>query len=201
MSRVLTICFLAALITWAGAGDALAHKVMVYVELDGDQLKGEGYFSGGGKPKNCLVEVFDATGKKLAEAHTDQKGAFTLPLPASPPPLTVVLNAGEGHRAEYTLSAEEMGVSPGEAPSPAPPASVPESQTKSDSSQVAVADLANTLDTVLKKRLAPLNARLERLERGNDQVGVKEVMGGLGWILGLMGVALYFMSRRRSPRE
>ena len=195
MKRALFILIMSALILGAGAGFALAHGVKVYAVAEGDQLKGEAYFSGGGKAQGCLVELLDPAGKRLGQTRTDSKGAFSLPRPSAPAPLTLVLHAGQGHQAQYVLQAADLGAPPSPSPASAPAAD----PAPSGAAPPAPAQLAQALDQVLQKRLAPLHARLERLERESQAVGLKEVVGGLGWILGLLGIAAYFKSRRTPP--
>ena len=76
------------------AHPSLAHKVNVYAYAEGDQIKGEGYFPGGDKAQDSLVELLDGQGKLLGSTHTDSKGEFSLAVPAGAmPPLKVVLKA------------------------------------------------------------------------------------------------------------
>ena len=192
----LFILALAALLL--AAAPALAHKVNVFAYAEGGRLMGEAYFTGGGKAQGCAVEVLDATGKKLASAQTDQEGKFSLPLPSGAPPYKVVLNAGEGHRADYSLSAAELGLATAPAAPPAPAAApkgtVPPSLDRGAS--LGRAELEQVLSNLLQKELAPLKAQLARLSAGRG-VTARDVLAGLGYILGLLGLAAYMRYRRQ----
>ncbi|MFP5239646.1 MAG: hypothetical protein ACLGQW_07445, partial [Acidobacteriota bacterium] len=104
------------------AAPGLAHKVNVFAVAENGALVGEAYFSGGGKAMDSPIEVQDASGAVVAQGRTGADGAFRIPLPAAfTPPLRVVLKAGEGHQNDYTLTAQDLGLTAGAAS----PASVP----------------------------------------------------------------------------
>ncbi len=176
------------------AAPAWAHRVNVFAYLEGNQLKGEGYFPGGAKAEGCKVELVDQGGKVLAQTVTDKQGAFTLPKPKAAPPLTLILYAGGGHRATYKLTAADLGQSPEKTPpAPAPAASPAAAGTKA---AVDPAQLQAVVERALDRKLAPLRAMLARMEADRG-IGVQEVVGGLGWILGLVGLAAWIRCRKQ----
>lgn len=187
-------------------GPALAHKVNVFAYLEDGALKGEGYFGGGSKAMNCPVKLLDAGGKLLAQGTTDKEGAFSLPLPSPLPrsaaPLTVVLEAGEGHQAEYQVTAQDLGMSdqPATQPDAQSDAQTPAASPAPAAAQPAVSALsAAQIETAVTKavasQLGPIKAQLARLA-DKDAVSLRDVVGGLGWILGLVGVLAWAKARR-----
>ena len=82
-----------------------AHKVHVFAWVEGDKVYTESYFSDGNKAAHSRIEVFDSYGKLLLAGKTDGAGKFSFKLPASPA-LRIVLNASEGHTAEFNLTVE-----------------------------------------------------------------------------------------------
>jgi nickel transport protein len=176
---------------------ALAHKVKVFAYLEAGALKGEGYMPGGGKAMNCPVKVLDAAGKLLAEGTTDREGAFTVALPQNlapqAAPLTVVLEAGEGHRAEFQMTAQDLGLADqaaaGKATAPETPVAAPTGVGMDP------AQLEKVVSKALSAQLGPIRAQMGRLA-DKDDVSVRDVVGGLGWILGLVGVLAWAKSRR-----
>jgi nickel transport protein len=176
------------------ATNALAHKVSVFAYLEGGQIKGEAYFAGGEKAQDSLVELLDAQGKLLASTKTDAKGEFTLALPPQArAPLKVVLKAGMGHQGDYTLEAGEVG---GQAA--APEAAIPPQAAEAPAgvSRVALAgDLEQRLGQLLDQRLQPLTAQIAKLNADRG-VTVHDVVAGLGYILGLLGLLAYMKARR-----
>ena len=181
------------------ATPAWAHRVNVFAYVEGDQLKGEGYFPGGAKAEGCKVELVDQGGKVLARTVTDKQGAFTLPKPKADPPLTLILYAGGGHRATYQLTAADLGVaSGGSAPAAqAAAAGSPSAQaTAGATATVDPAQVQAAVERALDRKLAPIRAMLARMEADRG-IGVQDVVGGLGWILGLVGLAAWMRYRKQ----
>ena len=52
------------------------------------------------------------------------------------------------------------------------------------------------VEQALQAQLAPLNAQVARLA-GEREVTVHDIAAGIGYIIGLMGLAAWFMSRRK----
>lgn len=188
-----------------------AHKVNVFAYVEGDMVVVEGYFGGNVKAQNSLVEVLDSGGKRILEGKTDEKGIWRFKL-ADLPPITgdikIVLGAGMGHRADFTLSAADIPV-----PSQQRPSAQPKSEETftgdpllaATSSSVECQDtgqLKKVLEETLDQKIQPLVKMLgaqQRLlmEQKERSPTMTEIIGGIGWILGIVGVAGYFMGRNR----
>lgn len=197
------------------AAPALAHKVNVFAVAENGALVGEAFFGGGGKAMDSPVEVYDAGGAMVAQGRTGADGTFRIPLPAAfTPPLRVVLKAGEGHQNDYTLTAQDLGLAAGtvsSAPAPAAapsPASGPAAIGPAASGP-AVAAPAGTMDEarlaalveqavakavppIVEEKLAPLRLQLTRMAEQDQSARMREIIGGLGWIIGLVGIAAWF---------
>lgn len=106
-SRAILMASLALLLLSAGV--AQAHNIKLFALAEEGQLRGEAYVPGGGKIKQGTVEVYGAGGALLAKTEVDGQGRFAIPVPQGKPPLKLVLKAGPGHRAEYVLSAADLG--------------------------------------------------------------------------------------------
>ena len=66
--------------------------------------------------------------------------------------------------------------------------------------------LINNIGTLMDDKLAPLfqkQAKLEKLLLEEKFSGPKmtDIIGGIGWILGLGGIAAFFLSFKRRPRK
>jgi nickel transport protein len=180
---------------------AAAHKVSVFGYVEGGQILGEGYFSGGGKARQCQVSLLDSSGKILAQTKTDDQGAFRLKLPQAAPPLRLVLDAGMGHRGEYLLTAKDLGkaieaTKNAKAPQAALSAAPSEEKAPALATGIDAQQLSSIVEKALAKQLAPLTAQIAKMnaERG---IGISDVIGGLGYILGLLGLAAYMKSRKQ----
>ncbi len=191
-------CLLLAL-CWGGA--AQAHRVKLFAAGEGDEISGYAYFPGGARAKGCSIAVYAPDGTKLGETRTDSKGEFSFRTRRRCDH-RLVLDAGDGHRAEFTVSAAELGPELPDgsgAGAPAPRAvSPPSGSAAAASTPTGPGDLGKLLDRTLARRLRPLEERLDRYE---DRVRWHDVIGGIGYILGLAGLYVLVKSRRRSPAD
>ncbi len=203
------VCFVLGML-WICVSPASvsAHKVMIFAWVDGDTVHTQSKFSGGKRAQNALVQVYGPKDDLLLEGKTDEKGMFSFKIPQNTS-LKVVLNAAMCHRAEWTIPAEEIGkyqkkISVAE--KPAKPlhktSSVPVSTgIKKDISVPAAVlltkeDIEKIIDASLDKKLAPITGMLaDSMEKGPS---ITQIMGGIGYIFGLMGIAMYFANRKKN---
>ena len=178
---------------------SLAHNVFLSTHIEGDKVFVEGGFSDGTLCNHAKIKVFDLSGNKLLEGKTDENGVFSF----SPPQkmdLKVVLDAGMGHRDEYTIGADEL---PDVTDTPATrQEAIPSHATESHRPQASNSAIPMTaeeveiiVDKVIQKRLHPLTQLVAKSQR-HTRVSATELFGGIGYILGLMGIAMYFKFRR-----
>jgi len=177
---------------------AQAHKVNVFAYAENGKLMGEGYFPGGGKAADCQVDLLDAQGKVIAQTKTSRQGAFSFDIPRAKPPLQIILWAGEGHKAHFKLTAADLGDQAADAQAAAPPQTVQPEPARTPGAAVDAARMEKALARILDRKLAPLKSHLARLAANSDTIGATKIVGGLGWIMGLVGIAAFFMSRRRN---
>jgi len=90
-----------------GAGSVRAHKVNLFAYVEDGRVYTESYFPDGIKVKGGSIEVQDVSGATLLRGTTDDQGLFSFPLPKKED-LTIVLNAGMGHKSTYLLKRSEM---------------------------------------------------------------------------------------------
>ena len=86
---------------------AWAHKVNIFAYAENGKVYTESYFADGQKVVGGRIEVQDQGGRKLLEGQTDGKGLFAFPL-AQKQTLTIIVDAGMGHKNSYVLKQEEM---------------------------------------------------------------------------------------------
>ena len=177
---------------------AFAHKVYLYAWVEGDTVFTESYFGAGAKVKDGLIEVFDPDGKKLFEGHTNPKGecAFKIPQKTN---LRIVVKAGMGHRGEYLLKAEDItGMA-----APETRSKKQEEATKRKSSpegKVDMDQIQKMVEHTLDSRLKPIARSIAKLSEKKGP-GLTEILGGIGYIFGIMGLLLYFKSRKNNTRQ
>lgn len=188
---------------------AWAHKVTIFAWVEGDTVYTQSKFSGGKRPKNSTVVVYDMEGNQILEGKTDENGEFSFKIPRKGA-LKVALKASMGHLAEWTIPAEEIttvgDVFQSSAPEggikPSVGEAVPSIDTETGGERpvptavgLSRQEVKALIDESLDRKLTPITNMLAySIDRGPK---VSEVIGGVGYIFGLVGVALYFANRRK----
>lgn len=168
---------------------ALAHKVYIYAWLEGDTVYTESYFGAKKKVKQGLIQVFDLAGRKLLEGRTDENGSFSFKRPAVVD-LRVVVEAGMGHRGEFILKAEKSSGHSGEETIQG--VTERDLGVSTDETQIRI-----IVEQALDVRLKPVMRELAEIRKDKGP-GFIEIIGGIGYIFGLMGLILYFKTREKA---
>ncbi len=201
-----------------------AHKINVFAWLEGDQVHVDAYFTKSSKVLYAPVKVLDLRGNLLLSGNTDEHGqwGFYLKDLGQLPPdgLEVVVEEGSGHRAEYTLSGQDLAEAHKLKPSrePHPKALAENSETRSRmapsptvvdrSGSIQISDIDQikaVFAEVLDSRLQPISNALVAqqkllIEEHDRGPSVSEIVGGVGWIVGLFGMLGYFLNRRAGQK-
>lgn len=216
MPRPIPLLLAALLVAALLPANVEAHRVNIFAWLEGENIVVECAFSRASPVRGGLVTVYDATdGKELLQGRTDERGVFVF---AVPEPvrhahgLRIEVNAGEGHVNDWTMTAHEINeardLSHGFLqPAPGPDAKAPPTTTTSIvaapeppaaaaplTAQEVRAIVAESLNT----GLAPVRRELAALSSPGPTV--RDIVGGLGWIMGLVGIVCWFMARRRQQK-
>lgn len=179
------------------ASAALAHKVYLYAWAEGDMVHTESYFGSKKKVQGGIIRVFDPSGKQLLEGRTNELGEFAFKSPQKTD-LLIVVEAGMGHRSECILKAEEFSDILGGKIEPAKTDPAVGKQPKMGSPSHVSLDahqIRSIVEQALDSRLKPIHRELASI-REQKGPGLTEVIGGIGYIFGLMGLVMYFRSRK-----
>lgn len=189
------------LILSLASNHAFAHKVNMFAYVEGNKVMMEGYFADGNKPMNCEVIVTDPDKNVLVKGLTDREGKFSFDIPKVTD-LRIVLNAGMGHRAEFPMSRAELaGVGPAAVSSGAAvTASEIGKTSEADQQQVGATAASESLgasEATIRQVVAEANLPLMRaIEELKEGAGFANVVGGIGFIFGIVGVLFYIKARK-----
>jgi len=194
--------------------EAHAHKVNIYAYAEDGMIHSESYFVDGTKCKNSHIEVLDEkTGIRLLEGKTDENGKFSFKIPKVTS-IKLVLHASMGHQNEYTLSKDEVRESMGDKQpqkdvkktekSFSKPAelsiktnkSLADNGAASKSSGMSAPEMEAVIEKVVDSKLKPVMGVLIKLQESSEKPRLTEIIGGIGYIFGLMGLAMYLKNRR-----
>ena len=189
---------------------ARAHKVTVFAWVEGDTVHVESKFSGGRKTVAAPVEVYDSQGNLLLKGVTDDQGAFAFKAPQKTE-MKVVLLAGMGHRGEWTIQLSDFENTGDATPSQPPKTDAPSSpmtdkdqENRSAPSQsapplttdlVSADEIRSLVEEAIDKKLKPVMKSLADMRQSGPSL--TDILGGIGYIFGLIGVAAYISSKRR----
>ncbi|WP_296700475.1 hypothetical protein [Thiocapsa sp. UBA6158] len=199
----------AALVLLLTLGDpALAHKLQVFAFAEGARISGSAYFAGGGAALVARIEVRDGEGGVLAELAPDGEGRFVYTA-AAPVDHLILAITSDGHQAEWRVPAAELATGFGyggaiaqEAERPHrrdEPVIVETDASSTSATSVAILDpaLESAIERAVARQIRPLR---EQLVAAEDRIRFQDILGGIGYIMGLTGLALWWTSRRRSGR-
>lgn len=86
-----------------------AHRVIVFAWVEDNRIFVEGGFGSDRPAKRCEIVVFDKKGVVVHKGNTDDHGKYSFAIPDGlDSMLKLVLKAGEGHQADWTLSYDEI---------------------------------------------------------------------------------------------
>ena len=191
---------------------AFAHKVTIFAWVEGDTVYTQSKFSGGKRAKRASVVVYDLNENKLLEGKTDDKGRWSFKIPKQTA-LKVVLKASMGHMAEWKIPLEEI-IAGIQTQNSNLESDKKDSYKKSSSSttinsntdlpapvescRISKQEIKKLIDESLDRKLSPIINMLA--DSYKNDPGLTEIIGGTGYIFGLVGIAMYFTSRKKKSQ-
>ncbi len=170
-----------------GCFAAEGHRLDLAIHVEGRAVVGRASFPGGRPVRGATVEVRLVGGEVLATTVTDSEGRFAVPVDRQAA-LEVVVYSNDGHAARTRLAAEAL-----------PPQPTAGTSTVTPGGQEELAQrVAQLVSGEVSRQLLPLHDGLADLQR---RVAFRDVLGGLGYLLGLAGLAAYLQARRRPAGE
>jgi len=192
----------AATLLLLATSPASAHKLNMFAYVEGDEIFAEGYFTDGKKAKNSKITVFDSANNELLRGTTDSDGQFSFAIPQQGD-LRITVNAGMGHQAEYTLLKDELSEesTPARSPGTPPTAAVNATTVQINDGPLTPViginldndALRTEVERAVGKAIKPLMRELSM----RSEKSFADIVGGIGFIFGLFGVAMYFKARKQ----
>lgn len=180
---------------------AHGHKVGCFAACEGRTVSGYAWLGGGGRPKNVPVRVLSTGGSVFLETRTNDAGEFTFEAPCRAE-LVIVIDAGAGHAARFVVPAKDL---PADLPTQKDPAgagsgvalNASEPEVPPVDCEENPADEATVTDDVARvvaQQIIPLRREIQAL---SDRQRLQDVLGGIGYLVGIAGLAFYFLGVRR----
>jgi len=189
---------------------AFAHKLNMFAYVEGDEIFAEAYFTDGKKAKNSAITIFGPDNKQLLQGISNEDGQFTFAIPQQSD-LRITVNAGMGHQAEYLLLKDEFSEESESALTTSiTTASESVNDNDNDNSDIqhtephtepprVTTNLDNDairaeVERAVGKAIKPLMRELSTMRA---EKSLADIIGGIGFIFGLFGTAMYFKSRQQ----
>lgn len=174
---------------------AFAHKVYLFAWIDGDTVYTDSYFSSKKKVHNGTIRVLDK-GNELLQGKTNEKGEFSFKIPDNigNKALKLILESSMGHRAEYLLTGEDISGYQDDSEQSTDNTVFEKASSLNVNADMTV--IKEMMEEVVDARLKPVTRALAKIQEEKGP-GITEIVGGIGYIIGIMGIALYFRSRRK----
>ena len=183
MKRLLVFVFSFLLVLTV---QSFAHKISAFVDVEDGNVSLVSYFSDGTPAKNAKVTVYDSKGNVVLTGRTNKEGEFDFKVKKSGKYKAVVL-AELGHRAvvDFTVGA------PATSKSKTSQNTGTKTPMQKQSNSTAPPPSAAEFRKVLREELRPIHREILKIEEAQSSISYKDVIGGLGWILGIFGAAMF----------
>ncbi len=185
------------------APPAFAHKLKVFATAVGAQVDGSVYFVGSGPAPGARISIETADGQPVETLQADPNGNFRF-VATSRTTHLIKVDTGDGHSAQITIAAEDL---PASLPSPTGAPASAASLTLVPSAAAAPVIVAtpsaggSAIEDLVAKAVAqqvrPLRQEINAYE---DQVRLRDIAGGIGYIVGLAGLTMWLRNRHRERR-
>jgi len=178
------------------SGSAYAHRVMIFGWVEGDRVMTQSKFSSNRVVKGGDISVYDSTGNRILTGQTDTQGEYSFQIPAQEQ-LRIVLVATAGHQAEWTITKEELeSVSQIHTHSNNDQIQSQPQEPVSGNCQQEVREAA--FEEMLDRKLKPMMRHIA--ESSQTHTSLRDILGGIGYIIGLMGLVAYMRSRQKEKQ-
>ena len=173
---------------------AYAHNVIGGVYAVGNTIEGEIGFSNGDMAKaGTRVEVRDVAGTALGEVIIDDEGFFSFDATRRIDH-HFYADLSSGHVIDLVLPAAEL------------PASLPGADTqsavskpvKNTASTTSNAELQAMIEQAVARQVHPLRRELAAYK---EKAGIRDLIGGLGYIFGLVGFGIWWRQRQLAKAD
>ena len=150
-------------------GPAAAHGIAVFAAPEGEVVAGYVYYPDGERIGGATVHLLGPDGVELGEMETGADGSFSFK-PEILADLTIRARTADGHGAEYHIHAEDLAAAAG--------------------------DLEDMVERAVARHVRPLRRQIEAYEH---KIRLHDVLGDVGYILGIAGILFFVRARRSAP--
>jgi len=185
------------------AAPASAHKLKVFATAVGDEIEGSVYFVGSGPAPGANVSIDIGDGSPLTPLLTDVEGKFRFTAVRRADHV-ISVETGDGHSAQTIVAADDLpsslptstnaGTTAGTIADSATLVAAPAPRAALFATATDEAALEELVTKAVAQQIRPLREQLNAYE---DQVRLRDIVGGIGYIVGLAGLAMWLRRRQQ----
>ncbi|MBR4741668.1 MAG: hypothetical protein IK079_02055 [Desulfovibrio sp.] len=169
---------------------AFAHRVNIFAWVDGNAVRVQVGFSKSQPAKEAVLQIISLrTEQPLLTGQTNEKGQFSFSIPsiAKDEGLLIKVQAGAGHQNSWSMPPQEFGGKEEE---------VKESSVvQKEVSSVDTVVLRAMIREEMSNQLAPIRKILAEMQV--DEPKITEIIGGIGWLIGMSGLYFAYRSKKK----
>ncbi len=178
-SRPAALLIAAVLLLACAVQHAQAHRLNIFASATTDHtIEGKVYFSGGRPAVNTDVSIQNQNGDKINLVQTDSHGRFKCRHDLTGE-ITLIATTGDGHQATFTINT--------------PHSTETQTATSAPSTDTEI-HTTNHADRALVQQIHELRYEIQQLTL---RITVRDIIGAIGYIFGITGLAFYLMTRNR----
>lgn len=185
---------------------AHGHGIKLFATAENHRITGQAYFTGGEPVKEGEIQLRDSNDRLVQTVPVNTRGRFSCQTDHHGQ-LRLVLDLASGHRAETTLRVPANSSSDKDSPNrsdkTASAAQPGGSSSAGGRARVRQTKMPKAVAQAVEQELDTLRADLHQ---HRNRVKLRDVVGGIGWIMGLLGLwfflrGKYERTRSPSPRQ
>ncbi|GAB6888368.1 hypothetical protein JCM13304A_18670 [Desulfothermus okinawensis JCM 13304] len=177
---------------------AIAHRIDVFCYVENNNVKCLSKFSTGDPVVSGRYKVY-VKDKLIIQGKGDKKGNFVFHIPENlikkPEDIKVVCEASMGHKNFWIVKKDEYSSNIEEDDNTFDETDTGDEviSSKYETSSCDYKKMEKMFKIILSKELVPIKRDIAELKE--PKIDFRDILGGIGYIFGIMGIILYFKSR------
>lgn len=207
--RKILISLSSLLLIFLSVLPASAHRINLFCKVKKDRVSCSSSFSDGTPARDAKTKVFSQKGHKLLlSGKTDKNGNFEFKIPSriqnEDSDIKVIVQASMGHRDSWIISARELST-----PENTQNKQTPETKRERISSTIQSEaaekrslerkEWERIVSRIVSRETKPIQNRILALQKEirKQRSRFRDILGGIGYILGIMGVVFFIKGRKQ----
>ncbi|MHC4887574.1 MAG: carboxypeptidase-like regulatory domain-containing protein [Planctomycetota bacterium] len=167
-----------------GLSPAMAHRISLFASVHGNEIHGYAFGADGNRIQGATVHILPAGGKE-ERVSTGESGRFVYRA-LRPVDHHLRLALKDGHETRFLVRGNEFGSGAME-------------QVRGRDTEAPVLLQGTSLQEEVRQLRVSVNRLREEQRLLAEEKDFRDLIGGVGYLVGLAGIVAYLVSRRRRP--